>query len=229
MQYESVSPALFVSRPNRFIANVELDGRLRECHVKNTGRCKELLLPGVKVYVNKTSNPNRRTKYDLISACKGDMLVNMDSQAPNKVVQEWIKTNGVRGKPVTGLKPEYRFGDSRMDFYAETSKDKYLIEVKGVTLEEDGTAMFPDAPTERGVRHINELIKSADMGYLPMIIFVIQMDTVRVFKPNRKTHPEFGEALRKAREKGVRIIAMDCHVTADTLELKDEIPINLEG
>ena len=228
MRYENISPAVFISRPNRFIANVEIDGKIFECHVKNTGRCKELLLSGTKVFVNNTNNPKRRTKYDLIAVCKGDVLVNMDSQAPNKVVYEWINANGLLGSPANILKPEYRFGDSRIDFYAETDKGKYLIEVKGVTLEEDGIAKFPDAPTQRGVRHINELIKSADIGYLPMIIFVIQLDAVKAFRPNWKTHPEFGKALQRAKEKGVRILAMDCYVAPDSLSLKSEIPIELQ-
>lgn len=213
MVYENVTKAVFINRPNRFIAEVEMDDKREIVHVKNTGRCKELLIPGCEVWLTAPGTPNRKTKYDLIAVRKDTgILFNIDSQAPNKVVKEWLETQGY-----DVVIPEYTYGDSRIDFYMERGKEKYLMEVKGCTLEIDGMGYFPDAPTERGVKHIRELIKAKKAGYHAILCFVIQMDGVSEVKANVDTHPEFGVALEDAKKAGVEILFLRCHVEPDTL------------
>lgn len=226
MVYENVKEGVFVSRPNRFIAHVEIDGKVEICHVKNTGRCRELLIPGVRVFVEESTNPERKTKYDLIAVYKGDMLFNIDSGAPNKVFFEWIKDSGYFGD-VSLIKPECKYGNSRFDFYIETDKRKIFVEVKGVTLEKDGVMMFPDAPTERGVKHINELISCQKDGYEAYIAFIVQTNKAKYFMPNHETHKEFATALARAAKKGVKIICYSCNVSADELNIKEEIKVRL--
>ena len=226
MTYPNVSPAAFLSRPNRFIAHILLGNEEIVCHVKNTGRCKELLVPGATVYVQKSENPLRKTQYDLIAVRKGQRLINMDSQAPNRVFLEHLQSGRhIRG--ITRIKPEAKYGNSRFDFYTEAGARKIFIEVKGVTLEEDGVALFPDAPTERGVRHLRELAQCVAAGYEAHVVFVVQMSGVRYFTPNDQTHAAFGEALRAAAAAGVKIVALDCAVKPNRLEINDEIPIKL--
>ncbi len=226
MKYKNITKGIFISRPNRFIAEVEIGGERCICHVKNTGRCKELLIPGVTVFLEVSDNPKRSTKYDLIAVKKGKMLINVDSQAPNKVIYEWIREENYF-KNITVFKPETLYGDSRFDLYLEAGGERIFAEVKGVTLENDGVVMFPDAPTQRGVKHINELIKASKEGYKAYIFFVIQMERCEYFTPNRKTHPEFADALREAEKQGVNIIAVDCSVAPDSLEVRNFVPIIL--
>ena len=219
MMYLDTIEARFLDRPNRFIAHVDLRGKPETVHVKNTGRCKELLLPNAPVILAKADNPNRKTKYDLIAVIKKSLgWVNIDSQAPNKVVAEWLKKQGF-----DHIQPEYTYGDSRIDFYMEKGKRKYLLEVKGCTLEIDGIGYFPDAPTERGVKHIRELIKATKQGYWCGIAFVIQMNGIHEVRPNVTTHPEFGEALTDAKKAGVRILHLPCDVKEDSLRIKKEV------
>lgn len=213
MQYENITKALFISRPNRFIAEVEIDGKPETVHVKNTGRCKELLLPGCEVWLTAPGTPNRKTKYDLVAVRKSNgMLINMDSQAPNKVVKEWLAKQNY-----DKIVPEYTYGASRIDFYMERGKDRYLMEVKGCTLEVDGVGYFPDAPTERGIKHLRELMKAVEDGYHAILLFVIQMDEVREVRANVATHPEFGIALEEAKKAGVEVEFLNCHVEPDLL------------
>ena len=226
MQYDNILPAVFISRPNRFIAEIEIDGKPEICHVKNTGRCKELLTEGARLYVQKSDKPERKTKYDLISVIKGDLLINMDSQAPNKVFGEWV-SNGNFIKDVTLLKPECKYENSRFDFYIEAGERKIFAEIKGVTLENNGIAMFPDAPTQRGVKHVKELSECVRDGYEAYIFFIIQMKHCRYFTPNRITHPEFAKALAEAEENGVNIIALDCTVTPDELNIDSYVDVRL--
>lgn len=226
MKYKDIKSGIFLSRPNRFIAKVEVDGVVTTCHVKNTGRCRELLLPGVTVYVEKSDNPARKTGFSLIAVRKGERLINMDSQAPNKAVQEWLLKGNLL-KDMMSVKAEKSYGESRFDFYMETADKKIFMEVKGVTLEENGVAMFPDAPTLRGVKHIKELCHCVKEGYEAYILFVIQMDKVELFKPNDGTHPEFGEALREAKKQGVHVLAMDCIIAEDSMELQNTVPVLL--
>lgn len=226
MHYSNIQRAIFLRRPNRFIAHIEVDGREEVCHVKNTGRCRELLTDGATIYVEHHDNPNRKTKYSLIAVEKGDLLINMDSQAPNKVVGEWILEKEPFGK-VKLLKPECTYGSSRFDFYLETEAEKIFIEVKGVTLEEDGIVRFPDAPTERGIKHLEELCACLEAGYKAAVIFVVQMEGMQHFEPNDKTHPQFGEALRQARKAGVEVLAYECKVTPSSLEITRSIPVVL--
>ncbi|MGM9560702.1 MAG: DNA/RNA nuclease SfsA [Phascolarctobacterium sp.] len=226
MQYNNIMSGKFISRPNRFIAHVEIAGREEIVHVKNTGRCKELLLPGVTVYVQHFPEGKRKTKYDLIAVEKQNILINMDSQAPNKVVQEWLVAKEPFGK-ITYLKPECKHGDSRFDFYLETAERKMFIEVKGVTLEEKGVVMFPDAPTERGVKHVQELRHCLEQGYEAVVIFVVQMEGMRYFTPNRRTHAAFAEALERAEACGVKLLALTCAVTPDSLTINGAIPVQL--
>jgi len=228
MRYENIKKAKFLARPNRFIAHAELDGQEVICHVKNTGRCRELLIPGeTTVYIqDHGEDTKRKTRYSLIGVEKGNLMINMDSQAPNKVVKEWIQA-GEFLPGITFMKPEKKYGNSRFDFYLEQGEKKIFLEVKGVTLEEDGVAMFPDAPTERGVKHIEELIACKEDGYDAYIVFVVQMAGMKVFRPNEKTQPEFGEALRKARSHGVDIIVKNCIVTPDELKITDSLPFEL--
>ena len=209
MQYPNIFPAKFISRPNRFIAHVEVDGREEIVHVKNTGRCKELLIPGCTVFLTFPDSPGRKTKYDLVAVIKDNgLLINIDSQAPNKVMAEYLQT-----QKYDVIIPEYTYGDSRIDFYMEKGKKKYLMEVKGCTLERDGIGYFPDAPTERGVKHIHELIKAKKEGYRAILAFVIQMDGIKEVRANVETHPEFGTAWEEARKAGVEIWFLTCHVS----------------
>ena len=237
MQYQNIVEGKFLDRPNRFIAHVEIAGKVETIHVKNTGRCKELLLPGVKVYLEKSGNPNRKTAYDLVAVEKAGLgLVNIDSQAPNQVVLEWL-----RAFSFEKLKPEYVFRDSRVDFYMERAMElpeafwkyrkieestqeniqvqgnirKYLLEVKGCTLERDGIGYFPDAPTERGVKHLRELTKAIQEGYIAILAFVIAMPKVSMVYPNVETHKAFGDALEEARQAGVKILYLPCTVTKE--------------
>ena len=228
MRYTNIMAGKFLARPNRFIAHVEIAGREEIVHVKNTGRCKELLLPGATVYVQHFPEGKRKTKYDLIAVEKQNLLINMDSQAPNKVVQEWLVEQEPFGK-ITYLKPECKHGDSRFDFYLETEAKKMFIEVKGVTLEEKGVVMFPDAPTERGVKHVQELCHSLEQGYEAAIIFVVQMSGSRYFTPNRRTHAAFATALEQAAASGVQLMALTCAVTPDSLIINGTLPIHLAG
>lgn len=225
MKYANIKEGIFVSRPNRFIAIVNIDGREEKCHVKNTGRCKELLIKGSRVFLEDCSkNPNRKTRYDLIAVYKGDCLVNIDSQAPNKVVQEYLP---VLFPDVTLIRPETKYNNSRFDFYVETKVEKIFIEVKGVTLEEEGEVRFPDAPTERGVKHIRELIDCIQDGYQAYIIFVTQMKGVTHFVPNRLTHPEFADVLKEAKECGVNVLCFDCKVKVDELVIDEPVEVRI--
>ncbi|OQB12458.1 MAG: Sugar fermentation stimulation protein A [Firmicutes bacterium ADurb.Bin193] len=226
MTYKNIILGIFISRPNRFIAEVEIEGNIEICHVKNTGRCKELLIPGVTVYVQRADNPNRTTKYDLIAVRKGERLINMDSSAPNKVFLEYLQ-KGTYIKDVTLIKPEARYGASRFDFYVEAGGRRIFIEVKGVTLEENGVVMFPDAPTERGVKHLNELARCVSEGYEAHVVFVIQMSDVKYFIPNNHTHPAFGAALVAAKQAGVAVAAFDCEVDEDSLEIRNAVEVRL--
>lgn len=214
----------FIERPNRFIAKVDINGTIETVHVKNTGRCRELLVPNAEVYLEHWDIPTRKTKYDLIAVQKVDRLVNMDSQAPNKVAAEYLTK---LFPDFTTLKPEVTHNNSRFDFYMERPNEKWFIEVKGVTLEENGIARFPDAPTERGVKHIEELINCLDEGYRAMILFIIKMKGVNYLEPNDHTHPAFGEALRRAKRAGVSVHAVDCIVTQDSLTADSEILVIL--
>ena len=226
MRYDSVIPAVFLARPNRFVAEVLIEGSPARCHVKNTGRCRELLIPGTPVWLSESGNPARKTAYDLITVRKGDRLINLDSQAPNKVFAQWARA-GHFIPELTRIRPEFKFGTSRFDFYWEAGDRRGLLEVKGVTLEEQGAALFPDAPTKRGVRHLEELCASLQEGYEATVCFVIQLSGVTHFSPNDSTHPEFGAALRKAAAAGVKILALDCLVTPDTLSIRQPVPVRL--
>lgn len=226
MTYSNISGAVFVDRPNRFIAHVELDGHLQVCHVKNTGRCRELLVPGARVLVQRIDKPGRKTDLDLIGVWKGQRLINMDAAAPNRVFAEWALAGGFL-PGLTLLKAEAVHGDSRFDFYLEAGPRRGFVEVKGVTLEEDGVVRFPDAPTERGVKHLRGLERCVQEGYQAWAVFVIQMEGVRHFSPNWTTHPQFGQALIQAQSAGVRLLAMDCHVTETSLAIRAQVPIKL--
>lgn len=233
MKYNNIISARFISRPNRFVAYVNLNGTETAVHVKNTGRCRELLLPDSMVYLEDfTHQPrNRKLMYDLIAVEKGDLLINMDSQAPNKVVREALENGKIQlpdMKKLTLIRPETVFGDSRFDFYIEDENgQKGFIEVKGVTLENDSIAAFPDAPTERGVRHINELIKAKNSGYNAYILFVVQMSGMKYLIPNDTTHKAFGDALRLAHSCGVHVLAYECAVTPDSLDITGKINVKL--
>lgn len=222
MNYKNIKTATFISRPNRFIANVNLDGKTETVHVVNTGRCRELLLPDCKVILEKSDNPDRKTKYDLIAVYKESLgLVNMDSQAPNKLVKEWLESRPGLFPDITYLKPEFTYGKSRVDFYLECENRKILVEVKGCTLEIDGVGYFPDAPTERGVKHLNELAGAVKQGYECYIAFIITMPKVTEVLPNIKTHKEFGEALQNAVNNGVKVLYLPCEVKEDSLKIID--------
>ncbi len=224
MIYENVKKATFLSRPNRFIAVCEIDGKKENCHVKNTGRCRELLIPGATVYIDKSKNSERKTKYDLIAVEKGDILINIDSSAPNKVFEEWLSSGGLFEDPIT-IFPEKKYKKSRFDFYIIKGNKKIFIEVKGVTLEENGVLLFPDAPTERGVKHIYELCEASDEGYDSYIAFIIQMEKAEYFTPNRKTHSEFADALIYAKDHGVNILCYSTYVTPELIKINTPIPI----
>jgi sugar fermentation stimulation protein A len=231
MKYNKVVKGEFLSRPNRFIAKVKIKDEIHTVHVKNTGRCKELLVPNCTVYLAEADNPNRKTKYDLISVEKqrnngSTLLINMDSQIVNSAAEEWLKKGELFGIGAT-IRREVTFGKSRFDFYIEKGNRKIFLEVKGVTLENNGVASFPDAPTERGIKHIKELITCCNNGFESYILFVIQMKGVREFTPNDVTHKAFGDALREAKKSGVNIIAMDCIVTPDSIQIDKNIKITL--
>lgn len=230
MKYNSVISGRFLSRPNRFIAHVIINGQEETVHVKNTGRCKELLVSDAKVYLSVSDNPQRKTKYDLIAVEKetdrGTILINMDSQIPNDVAYEWLKTGNVFSQNAV-IKREVFYGKSRFDIYVEDGERKAFVEVKGVTLENYGVASFPDAPTERGIKHINELVDAFNNGYEAYILFVIQMKGVSLFTPAASLHPEFADALRKAHQSGVKILAVDCIVTDNEIKIDENIDIKL--
>ena len=215
MKYREIVEGIFIDRPNRFIAHVDIEGVVNTVHVKNTGRCKELLIPKTPVRLEVSDNPNRKTLYDLVAVYKKNFgWINMDSQAPNKVVKEWLET-----KDYDYIKPEYKYGDSRIDFYMRKGNQEYLMEVKGCTLEIDGIGYFPDAPTTRGIKHLRELIKAKRAGYECAVAFVIQMEGINEVRPNIDTHPEFCVALQEAKEAGVKILYLTCKVGRDTLEI----------
>lgn len=232
MIYNNIKIGKFISRPNRFIAHIEIEGQEQVCHVKNTGRCRELLVPNATVFVEEFSNPNRKTNFDLIAVYKEERLINMDSQAPNKVFAEWLHNNQKKCKTplfknITFIKPECKQGNSRFDFYIEANGKKIFIEIKGVTLEEDGVVLFPDAPTERGLKHVKELSTLVREGYDAYVVFIIQMENVKYFTPNMVTHPAFGYALKSAQEAGVKIIALDCKVTKESIYVNDFVKIEI--
>ena len=226
MRYGTMVPGTFLARPNRFIAHVEIDGKTEICHVKNTGRCRELLPSGAKVWCQISNNPNRKTKYDLITVQKGDRLINMDSQAPNSAAKEWLLAGGLG--PVENLRAETFHGDSRFDFSFTRDGQPCFLEVKGVTLENDGVCAFPDAPTERGVKHLRGLTQAAREGYGAYVLFVIQMPDVKYLRPNDATDPAFGAALREAARAGVSVLAVDCGVTPDTMEIRLPVLVRLD-
>ena len=226
MRYSKVTGGIFLNRPNRFIAEVEIEGCIERVHVKNTGRCRELLVPGGKCFLSDSENPARKTRYDLIAVQKGELLINMDSQVVNTLVEEYLKKGTLFSKDAL-IRREVTYGNSRFDFYIEDGRRKIFLEVKGVTLENEGIASFPDAPTERGVKHLKELIAASKEGFETYVFFVIQMKGVKFFTPNDVTHPAFGETLRYAAEQNVKIIAMDCQVTPDSLLIDAPVEIKL--
>ena len=225
MRYENMVQGEFVSRPNRFIAHVIIDGKEEICHVKNTGRCKELLVPGAVVWCQSWDNPNRKTKFDLIAVQKGERCINMDSQAPNAATKEWLLAGGLG--EIRDLKGEYTHGDSRFDFSFIRDEKRCFLEVKGVTLERDGVCAFPDAPTQRGAKHLRGLTALAREGYGAYVLFVIQMADVKYLHPNDATDPDFGAALREAADAGVTVLAVDCAVTAGTMEIRLPVLVRL--
>ena len=226
MKYENIKEAIFLKRPNRFIAYGEIEGKEEVIHVKNTGRCKELLVPGAKIYVQYCNHSNRKTKWDLIGVEKKtenrNRLINMDSQAPNAAVKEWLES-------FSGLQvfPEKKHGDSRFDFYVEGPEKKAFIEVKGVTLEKDGVVLFPDAPSIRAVKHVHGLMEAIQEGYEAYVFFVVQMENVKYFIPNAETHPEFAQALKDAKAAGVHIVAYDCKITEDNMKINQPVEVRL--
>ena len=226
MRYDNIHKGKFLSRPNRFIANVEIDGKAEVCHVKNTGRCKELLVEGCTVWLEHSDSESRKTAFDLVAVEKGDRLINMDSQAPNKAVGEWLREKNPFGEGFS-VYPEKKYGNSRFDFYLESQDRKIFMEVKGCTLEKDGVVLFPDAPTLRGVKHIEELAHCLDEGYEAYIMILVQMSDVKYFTPNYDSHPEFGEALEKASRKGVKILCYDCNVTHDSMTVGKPVKVKL--
>ena len=252
MKYNQVVSGTFLQRPNRFIAHILINGKEEVCHVKNTGRCRELLIPGCTVYCAVSDNPQRKTKYDLIAVEKSienqivfanagipslhgkstpeahsTLLVNMDSQAPNAAVKEWLRSGASPFGKIDFLKPEYKYGNSRFDFYLECNSRKIFLEVKGVTLEDNGIVLFPDAPTERGVKHVRELIRCHEEGFETYVLFVVQMERAMYFTPNRKTHPQFADALCEAKNAGVQLLAYTCKVTPDVMKIDKELKVSL--
>lgn len=225
MRYEKMVEGVFLRRPNRFIAHIEIDGQEEICHVKNTGRCRELLVPGAKVWCLDAASASRKTRYDLIAVQKGVRLINMDSQAPNAAAKEWLLSGGLG--EITDLKPETKWGDSRFDFSFIKDGRRCFLEVKGVTLETDGVCAFPDAPTVRGAKHLRELTELAQQGYGAYVLFVIQMKDVKYLHPNDVTDPEFGTALRQAAAAGVQVLAVDCQVTPDSMIISNKVTVNL--
>ena len=230
MTYSNIRPGIFIKRPNRFIAHVEVDGAEEICHVKNTGRCRELLVPGAKVWLVESDNPARKTRFDLVAVEKvradGTLLINMDSQAPNHIFREWAEAGNFRpGLKI--LRGETTFGNSRFDFYWEDSEKRGFVEIKGVTLEHDGVVRFPDAPTERGVKHLEELISAKAAGYEAAVCFIVQMEGMDHLEPNDATHPAFGDALRKCAAAGVEVLALECETAPGYVKAVREIPIKL--
>lgn len=226
MEYKNICKAKFISRPNRFVARVVMGGAEHTVHVKNTGRCRELLIPGAEVILEKSDHPKRKTQFDLVAVYKGKTLVNMDSQSPNKAVFEWLRDGGFLKSP-TLIKPETVFGNSRFDFYEERDNEKAFIEVKGVTLEENGVARFPDAPTERGRKHLSELIQAHDQGYRTAVIFVIQMKECCYFEPNYDRDMPFAKELKRAHDSGVEVMALDCVVRPDSMSIDKNVEVRL--
>ena len=217
MRYQNTAKGIFIDRPNRFVAHVEIDGRAETVHVKNTGRCRELLLPGAEVWLTAPGTESRKTKYDLVAVRKSNgMMINIDSQAPNTVVREWLEK-----QQYDLVRPEYTYGDSRIDFYLERGEERTLMEVKGCTLEEDGIGYFPDAPTERGVKHLHELANAVKDGYRAVLAFAIQMEGIAEVRPNIQTHPEFGKAWQEAKKAGVEILFLPCRVEPDGLWIRN--------
>ena len=231
MKYNNIVEAKFLERPNRFISYCEIDNNIEKVHVKNTGRCLELLVPGAVVYLERATNPNRKTPYSLIAVQKGDLLINMDSQVPNVVVEEALKSGVITlphlMHPLTKIKREQTYRQSRFDFYGEAGEEKFFIEVKGCTLEEEGIVRFPDAPTERGVKHLEELIHAKQEGYKAYVIFVVQMEEALYFTPHEERHPAFADTLRKAATLGVEVLAYTCHVTPESLEIMRPLEVKL--
>ena len=225
MRYKNMVPGIFLRRPNRFIAHIEIGGQEEVCHVKNTGRCRELLPAGAQVWCEVSDNPNRKTKYDLITVKKGDRLINMDSQAPNAAAKEWLLAGGLG--QIENLKAETTHGQSRFDFSFTKNGRQCFLEVKGVTLENDGICAFPDAPTQRGAKHLTELAEAVRQGYGAYVLFVIQMEDVKFLHPNDDTDPAFGKALREAAAAGVEILAMDCRITENTMLIQNPVKIQL--
>lgn len=225
MRYEKMIPGIFRARPNRFVAYVDIDGREETCHVKNTGRCRELLPAGAQVWCAECDNPARKTRYDLITVKKGNRLINMDSQAPNAVAKEWLLAGGLG--EIQNLKAEFVHEDSRFDFSFTREEKQCFLEVKGVTLEKDGVCAFPDAPTQRGTKHLKGLTRAAEKGYEAWVLFVIQMENVKYLHPNDDTDPAFGKALREAAAAGVRLLAMDCRVTEDMIVIRSPVEVKL--
>ena len=223
--YENACRGTFLARPNRFIAQVEIRGQVETVHVKNTGRCRELLRPGAEVWCQEFDKPERKTRFDLYGVRKGERLINMDSQAPNKAAGQWLAEGGLG--PIQNLRPETTHGDSRFDFSFTKKERPCFLEVKGVTLEDRDVVRFPDAPTERGTKHLRGLTKAVQEGYGAYVLFVIQMENVRYLEPNGATDPDFARALREAREAGVQILAMDCRVTETTMEIKDPVEVRI--
>ena len=226
MQYPNIAKAKFISRENRFVATVELEGEEIKVHVKNTGRCRELLVPGRTVYLVQSDNPKRKYAYDMVTVEKGELMVNMDSQAPNHIFEEFLRNGGLCDG-ITYIKPEYTYGKSRVDFYFERDGEMHLVEVKGVTLETNGVCRFPDAPTQRGTKHLRELTKAAGEGFCCWVCFVVQMDGMKYLEPNFDTDPEFAAALKRAAEAGVRVKAYCCRVVPGTVKLDHEIPVQI--
>lgn len=228
MKYENIKEAVFIERPNRFIANVCIDGKEEKVHVKNTGRCRELLLKGCRVFLEESKNNARKTKYSLVAVYKGERLINMDSQIPNYVAEEALKKGIIKEIGIPDfVKREVKYSQSRFDIYYEKDGRKGFIEVKGVTLEKNGEVLFPDAPTERGTKHIKELIKAKKEGYEAAVLFVIQMKDVSFFAPNAETDKDFSQALKNAKEEGVNILAYDCDVKEDEIVLKDKVEVRV--
>ena len=227
MHYPNMVPGEFLARPNRFIAHVNIEGHTEVVHVKNTGRCRELLPVGAKVWCQRAANPTRKTKFDLITVRKGQRLINMDSQAPNAAAKEWLLSGGLG--EIRNLRPETVHGESRFDFSFEKDGKACFLEVKGVTLENHGICAFPDAPTQRGARHLQELAQAVRQGYGGYVLFVIQMQDVKQLHPNDATDPAFGKALREAAAAGVQILAVDCDVTEDTMVIRAPVPVVLES
>ncbi len=225
MRYENMVEGVFLRRPNRFIAHILIDGEEQICHVKNTGRCRELLPSGAKVWCQRSDNPARKTKYDLISVQKGSRIINMDSQAPNKAAQQWLSAGGLGG--ISDLRPETTHADSRFDFSFTKDGKRCFLEVKGVTLETDGICAFPDAPTTRGTKHLQGLTAAAKEGFGAYVLFVIQMEDVVFLHPNTATDPAFAKALAEAAEAGVKIMAMECKVTPDSMEIRKPVEVRL--